>query len=319
MDSKNHVNTLSVVKITGIAIWLGLFITIPTCEKNPGNGPPPTEIKGTISGIVTDWETQTPLEGVLVAAVNNQATDITDAMGNFHLENLPPGEDTLKATAPGYYPQQIMVQITEEVQEIDLVLKCNPTLYMDTSRVYFYYYQNQPLYLTLAADLLMIEFDSLLTPGEIESLAARYDIFKLGKISYTENMFLYKVLEGKRAEEFYTFYGENTTCGLGNQPFVYYATPVFWLFPGIDSSLAMLTDEFIAKIDTTTMPLVRFWEINREHNVELAEEYPYQPYVFILRVTKQSVLNAMDMANLYQDSAYVVFAEPNLRQLIPPP
>lgn len=321
MHFKKWFNTSHLIEISGIVVSLGIFLTLLTCEKNSTTTepPPPQEKKGTISGTVIDWEMQVPLEGVWVAAANNQAADITDAMGSFRLENLSPGEDTLKATAPGYYPQQIMVQITEDVQEIDLILKCNPTLYMDTSRVYFYYYQNQPHYLTLAADLLMIEFDSLLTIGEIDSLAARYDIFKLGKISYTENEFLYKVLEGKRAEEFYTFYGENTSCGLGNQPFVQYATPVFWFRPGIDSSLTILTDEFITKIDTTTMPLVKFWEINRKHNVELAEEYPYRPDVFILRVTKQSALNAMDMANLYQDSAYVIFAEPNLTQLIPPP
>lgn len=320
MHFKKWFNTRHLIKISGIVVSLGIFLTLFTCEKNSTTEPPPPqEKKGTISGTVIDWETQAPVEGVWVAAVNNQAADITDAMGSFRLENLRTGEDTLKATAPGYYLQQTMIQITEQAQEIDLILKCNPILFIDTNRVYFYYYQNQPLYLTLAADLLMIEFDSLLTPGEIDSLAARYDIFKLGKISYTENEFLYKVLEGKRAEEFYTFYDENTSCGLGNQQFVQYATSVFWFRPGIDSSLTILTDEFITKIDTTTMPLVSFWEINRKHNVELAEEYPYRPDVFILRVTKQSDLNALDMANFYQDSAYVVYAVPNFTQLIPPP
>lgn len=318
MHFKKWFNARHFINISGIVVSLGIFLTLLTCEKNSTTEPPPPEEKkGTISGTVTDWETQAPLQGVWVAAEHNQAADISDALGSFRLENLRPGEDTLKATSPGYYPQQTMVQITEQAQEIDLILKCNPTLYMDTSRVYFYYYQNQPLYLTLAADLLMIEFDSLLTVQEIDSLTTRYDIFKLGKISYTQNMFLYKVFEGRRAEEFYTFYGENTSCGLGNQPFVHYATPVFWLFPGIDSSLALLTDEFAARIDTTLTPLEQIDSINQRHSVEfMNNKNPIFSNVFLLRVTKQSDLNALDMANFYQDSTSVIFAEPNLRQII---
>ena len=86
----------------------------------------------------------------------------------------------------------------------------------------------------------------------------------------------------------------------------------------MDSSVIVVNDQFAAKVDTT-MPLDNFWEINSRHNVEIVKEYPYRPDIFILRVTKQSDLNAMDMGNLYQDSAYAIWAAADFIGLIGPP
>jgi hypothetical protein len=199
---------------------------------------------------------------------------------------------------------------------------CNPMVLIDTTRVYFKYYQGEKDTLKLIPILVHVAFDTNVADGRIESLFKEYGlkpaiIFPQTRLTKVKAFTMF-VPDGHRTEEYFTFYGRDTDCGFGNQIIVEYATPVFWAFPELpaDSSLLILTDEFVVKVDTAVSTLEQLEEINRRHNVELEDIYPYRAGVFILRVTKQSELNALDMANLYHELDEVVWAEPNFIQII---
>ena len=190
---------------------------------------------------------------------------------------------------------------------------CDPSKYIDTTRQYFYYYDDKPKYLTLAKDLFCAKYDSILTIAEIEENLSEYNIVKIGKLPY-DNYFL-KTPKDKRAEEFYTFYEYDTDCGFGNQKIAEHANPIFWARPGIDSSLIILTDEFIVMIDTTKMNTDDLIAINSKYYVKIHKRSLYDKRDYILKVTKESKFNALDMANLYQDSSFAIISAPNYLEL----
>ena len=194
---------------------------------------------------------------------------------------------------------------------------CDPSQFIDTTRSYFYYYSGGKIYLTLASDIFYTMYDSSVSIEAAEYNQSDYDIIKIGKFSRT-NSYLLKPPEGKRAEEFFTFYGFDTDCGFGSQEFVQYSTPVFWFKPGIDSSLTILTDEFLAELDTAVFSFEKINKINKTHHVEFVQTTPVLYNWYLLKVNKNSDLNALDMAILYQDSAYTVLAAPNFHQLLFP-
>jgi len=194
--------------------------------------------------------------------------------------------------------------------------ECNPGEFVDTTRTYFYYYFEDKIYLTLATDIFYALFDSSIDLQTAEDNFAEYGITFLGKFTYS-NAYLLKPPNGKRAEEFYTFYGQEVDCGFGNQKIVNYSTPIFWTKPGIDSSILMLTDEFHLRIDTTKMTENDLINYCTKNNVKIREKSPYNETRFLISVTKSSPLNALDMANLFQDSLNVLFAAPSFLELRP--
>lgn len=190
--------------------------------------------------------------------------------------------------------------------------QCDPTNFIDTTRSYFYYYFDVRKYLTLAPDLFFVKFDSTIDLMTAEKLFSEYNIIKLGKFLYS-NSYLVKPPRGKRAEEFFTFYGYETECGFGNKKIIECSTPIFWGKPGIDSSLIILTDEFMVEIDTSKSTFDELIEINKKYFVEFVDSLIYIDNVYLFKVTKASQLNALDMANLYQDSSYAKISEPDFK------
>ncbi|HFE64095.1 MAG TPA: hypothetical protein ENK14_06735 [Caldithrix sp.] len=315
MFSEQTSHPLLLQKRCLLAIILSLLLF--TCEKDLTPLISNRLTYGILSGMVTDGVSELPIPGAIVQAVHNQVVDTCDQMGHFQFDSLNLGPDTLIVTAEGYGRKNSTIVVAPGAQHVVVELNCDPTVFMDTTRTYFYYYHNQPLYLTIASDLLAVEFDSLLTVQEIDTILNKYRLYKIGRIA--RKITFLKVPFGKRAEEYFTFYGMNTNCGFGNQQVVQYATPVFWANPGIDSSLILLTDEFIIEIDTLVTTIERINKINWRHKVEILKQYPYNKNIYILKVTKQSDLCALDMANLYQDSSYVIWAEPNFFGMTPWP
>jgi hypothetical protein len=201
---------------------------------------------------------------------------------------------------------------------------CDPLVFVDTSRVYFQYYFEEKDTLSLVRSLVNIAFDTTVADATIESLFTEYGLTKKAfqlhgpDVKAEFKQFGMFVPEGKRPEEFFTFYGQDTNCGLGNQDLVRYATPIFWAFPELpaDSSILILTDEFIVRVDTNTTTIEEILTINEKHQIEFIGLQPYSRDILILRVTKQSEFDALGMANLYHEFDDVVWAEPNFIQII---
>lgn len=193
--------------------------------------------------------------------------------------------------------------------------KCDPSAFIDTSRIYFYYVEGERQFLTLIPDLLAVQFDSTASDDQIDSLFTQYGLMPLSILDAgRRRRFLVKVPPGKRAEEFFTFYGIETDCGFGNQDPVVYATPTFAAESPKGSKL-LLTNEFIVNLDTTIISLRQFDDINNRHHVEIVELLFSS--VYLLKVTRKSYFNALDMANLYYNFDFIIFSEPNFLTLIP--
>jgi len=190
---------------------------------------------------------------------------------------------------------------------------CNVFDFVDTTRVYFKFIFDERDTLLLLPSMLHASFDHNVPDAEIDSLFAEYDLKKKGSFSGVgPKRFLLIVPDGHRAEEFFTFYGTAAPCGFGNNDIITTAGPVFKAFPDLpnDPSVIMLGDEFIARVDTTRIRELE--QLNREHNVIISEISDLRRNRFLMRVTRASDLNSLDIANLYQVQDFVEWAEPNL-------
>lgn len=201
---------------------------------------------------------------------------------------------------------------------------CDPLVFADTSRTYFRFIGEQIDTLSMVRSLVFVAFDTTVADQEIETLFTEYGLtqkaFQLHgpDVRAEFKTFAMYVPKGKRPEEFFTFYGQETDCGLGNQDIVEYATPVFWAFPELpaDSSIVILTNEFMAKIDTTMTTIDEIEKLSQEYNVNVVGFRRFSRSVLLLRATKDSPYNALDMANIYHQFDFVIFAEPNFIQII---
>ncbi len=196
------------------------------------------------------------------------------------------------------------------------ITECDPADFIDTTRVYFQYHRNEQITLELVPFVMRATLDSALTADETDSLFAEYELTVANRLG--NNDFLLFTPKGKRPEEFFTLYGQDAECGFGNLAAVQYATPVFWTFPEIpaDSSVCMLTDEFLVKIDTTITSVQKLSDINADNSVELVKLASEFGPTFLLKVTKRSQFNALDMGNFYRESGYAAIASSNFDCLI---
>lgn len=194
---------------------------------------------------------------------------------------------------------------------------CDPLALVDTNRTYFYYNFEEKIELRLVNSVFHAVLDSSLAESEIDSLFGSYGIDLADRFTNFPNRYLISVPQARRPEEFFTFYGQDTECGFGNQDMVMYATPVFWTFPHIpaDSSITILTDEFAVKIDTTIMGFEQLRSMNDSLEVELVRP-TFENIIFLLRVTRSSPYNAIDMANFYHESGRFSYATPVFLHLI---
>ena len=201
---------------------------------------------------------------------------------------------------------------------------CDPLTFADTSRTYFRFIGEQIDTLSMVRSLVFVAFDTTVADQEIEILFTEYGLtqkaFQLHgpDVRAEFKTFAMYVPEGKRPEEFFTFYGQETDCGLGNQDIVEFATPVFWAFPELpgDSSIVILTNEFTAKIDTTMTTIDEITTFSQKYNVNVIGFLPYSRPIVVLRVTKDSPYNALDMANFFHELEFIEWAEPNFIQII---
>ena len=83
---------LSYISLTPIIILICFFSY--TCEK--------VQLKGDISGIVTDNYSGESIEGVLVELLSTDDSTRTDSSGNYKLQNITPGSYDIKASKIGY-------------------------------------------------------------------------------------------------------------------------------------------------------------------------------------------------------------------------
>ncbi|MBI3164029.1 MAG: S8 family serine peptidase, partial [Chloroflexi bacterium] len=77
----------------------------------------------------------------------------------------------------------------------------------------------------------------------------------------------------------------------------------------------VVSDEFVAAFPETT-GMAEIEAFNSARGVELISPITGQANTFVLRITSESSLDALGMANQYQESGFVLFAAPNFVRLV---
>lgn len=95
-----------------------------------------------------------------------------------------------------------------------------------------------------------------------------------------------------------------------SHPGVEFSVPVF----SSGSEHLVVADEFIVKFkeDVSEFDILRF---NMTNSVIVARKGP-TPDSLVLKVTRQSMLNALEMANLYYEQGMAVYSHPNFIRMV---
>ncbi len=106
--------------------------------------------RGQIKGVVKDDALNNPIEGAVIYLSINQVSDTTDSLGQFLLDSLYIGTDTLVINASYYDLLLIPLNINEGINENSYLMKINSEFgcvpVEDTSKVYIYGSNEIPIY-----------------------------------------------------------------------------------------------------------------------------------------------------------------------------
>lgn len=113
-----------------LGVILGLLVAVSFLVAQPGGRgsygrPIQSSIKGKISGQLLDEKTNTSVEFATVA-VKDPTTGkvinggLTEAGGNFKLQNVPIGNYAIEFSFVGYAPKSVMVEMTPKKPDVDL-------------------------------------------------------------------------------------------------------------------------------------------------------------------------------------------------------
>ena len=216
-----------------ISLFLFAFVLLFACEKEPT--PPEPDTYGSLSGVVIDVENESPYYGAVVASIVNQKTDTTDSSGQFILDSLLTGIDSILVVSEIHDSLLTIVDILEGVNELTLTpdrLPCfDDRPAEDTTRVY--QSANSGAILELVPSLIIARFDTSIKDSmEILDLISKYGlkqasegmVYGLDGLGWS-GIFCSTV--GLRAEYYFTPYGKDNFCNFGADPLVDYSFGVF--------------------------------------------------------------------------------------------
>ncbi|NDJ85251.1 MAG: S8 family serine peptidase, partial [Chloroflexi bacterium] len=181
---------------------------------------------------------------------------------------------------------------------------------------YFYYYQDQKIPLVLSTEWIAVRFgtnDPAARQQAVAQTSALMGNVTDGPEYASFEITLVPLAEGidQRSVEALLAAGpaEDVTA-------IEAIFPVF-AAPDYDGGLLILTDEFIARFaeDRDEDQIAAF---NTANGVEAIAALEGLDNTYVLRVTDDSALNALDMANFYHDSNMTVYAEPNFVMQVQP-
>lgn len=152
-DYTNPINT-----VTSGAAWGG--VGTPAHPYDACNGlvviaDAPEPVAATLQGKVIDATTGNPIEGTQVCVVNTNLCVNTDSAGNYTINDVPAGPNSLQATKDGYIPVNAQSFTVEPGQTVTEAVALSPELAQDTS-----------LRIVLTWDEVLSDLDAyLLTPS----------------------------------------------------------------------------------------------------------------------------------------------------------
>lgn len=195
---------------------------------------PPSEDKprfGSVSGLVLSHETELPISGAIVEALENQVADTTNSLGAFLLDSLAIGVDTLIAAAAYYDTQYQAFNVVEEPQEttfwldVDSELGCIPV--EDTGRVYISPNSGEPMPIYPWAVYARF-YPWVADTNQIKQVADKYNLTIKGFSGIDQQWAaILCITDESRAECHFTPYGKEGFENFGADSLVEYAFGVF--------------------------------------------------------------------------------------------
>jgi len=212
-----------------ISLVLFAFVLLSACEDEVTPPTTTTIIEyGSVSGIVVDSQTDEPIAGARVEALLNQIADTTDSLGEYFLDSLHLGDESITVISEFFESQFLEINITPDLQTVNVSM--GPLI------------ENQYLYVGHwdGHDLFIIDVD---TQEKVDSLyfsegtISRLTITPGGTKLYIFDSYVQKLFYFDTKTR--TFHSTNLPSGLLK-------------FSAYDDQLFLFSDEGIFKVDTLT-------------------------------------------------------------------
>ena len=166
----------------------------------------------------------------------------------------------------------------------------------------FYFYYSEKIYLNLSKELITVSFEESVSKEKKQSLIIADPVLKsisTEKLSF--GLVLVVTNDGLQREEV-----TEAVERLNKLAEVKYCTPVF----EFRNVKIVLVDEFVVKFKPDiTEEDIRV--LNEEHGVAVVRKSPYRHNRYILRVMNPKDKNAIEIANIYNETQWVEYGTPS--------
>ena len=186
-------------------------------------------------------------------------------------------------------------------------------------RQYFWYDgSGKKVYFEVKADEFVVQFKKGVTKAQIDQLNSKYGSKIIKKVSSggkTAPIYILSVPKGKHLKDVLKLYSkkkkgkEEVRNVYGYEPIVEWTMPSFYS----RDYRKVPTDEFTVMLKPG-VEKEELLELNKQHGVEIIRNdasHPYWHRHYLMRVTSESDLNSLDMANLYHEQPFTEYAAPN--------
>jgi PKD repeat protein len=178
---------------------------------------------------------------------------------------------------------------------------------------FFYYYDNNKIPLELSKNLIVVKFTEGTTHAQKKQLISSYDLMKPladEMILPAPDVSLQEIKQDVSNDEFM-----NLLEQLERNETVEYVNP-FYLYAA-DSTLQGITNQFVVKLNNSS-DLVMLKKLCDETKTKIISKDAYTEGIYFIGVTKLSTGNALELANLFYESGYFEFSEPDFLRLLKP-
>jgi len=177
------------------------------------------------------------------------------------------------------------------------------SLYAQQNNKDYYYYQGEKTFLQQSANRIFLKFAQNTNKEQVLSLINSNSSLQLvSNKSIDRDYFDFVVLETKNGDDI----SSAVVKSLKASPIIISATPLF-LYNEFVQGLA---DEFVVKLKPTTS-YIQLQKLVEKNNCFIEEETQFVKNQFLISVSKNSNLNALEMSRLFYETNLFEFSEPN--------
>jgi len=179
---------------------------------------------------------------------------------------------------------------------------------------------DEKCYLEAQPDEFTVQFKQGVTQAQIDQLNSKYGITIIRKVNRggkTLPVYILSVPQEIRLKDVLKLYPqkkEEVHNVYGYEPIVAWTMPSFYYSaPHSRGYREVPTDEFTVMLKPNVSKEILL-EFNKQHGIEIIRNdasHSYWHRHYLMRVTSESDLNSLDMANLYHEQPFTEYANPN--------